>query len=130
TRATALDEMQRLGVTTIHALVVWSRLVPTRDAYTRPAGFDATDPSGYVNWAAYDDLVRGAQARGIQVLFTPTGPAPQWASTCARNVKRRGRCKPIPSEFGDFVRALATRYSGAYWDGGQILPRVSRWSLW
>jgi hypothetical protein len=42
-------------------------------------------------------------------------------------------CKPNAKLYGGFVQALATRYSGSYADenqGGGVLPRVDRWSLW
>ena len=128
-RERTLDEMQRLGVTTIHALVIWRHLAPQPTAFVRPA-FDASDPASYGGWGPYDALVQGAQARGIGVLLTPTSPIPEWASQCPRNVRRRWTCKPRTSDFGNFVRALGTRYSGSYASGGVTLPRVSAWSLW
>ena len=66
-----------------------------------------------------DALVAGAQARGLQVLLTPTGPIPAWASRCGGSVAARRVCKPDPQAFGAFVRALGTRY-----------PTVKLWSIW
>jgi hypothetical protein len=129
TREAALDQMQRLGVTTIHSLVIWRHLAPQATSYTRPA-FDASDPASYGGWGPYDALVQGARARGMQVLLTPTAPAPAWASQCRRAAARRWLCKPRATDYGDFVRAVATRYSGSYTAGGATLPRVSAWSLW
>jgi hypothetical protein len=129
TREAALDQMQRLGVTTIHTVVIWRHLAPQPKSLARPA-FDATDPASYGGWGPYDALVQGAQARGMQVLMTPSSPMPEWASQCGRAAARRWVCKPRPSDYGDFVRAIATRYSGSYTTGGVTLPRVSAWALW
>jgi hypothetical protein len=123
-RERALDQMQRLGVTTLHVLVIWRRLAPA----TRPA--DATDPASYGGWDPYDELVQSAQARGIGVLMTPTAPMPDWASECGPRVARRWICKPRASDFRAFVQALGTRYSGLYSPFGSPLPRVSMWSIW
>jgi hypothetical protein len=128
-RERALDQMQRLGVTTLHSLVVWRKLAPAPGARTRPA-FDAADPASYSGWQPYDDLIASAQARGIEVLLTLTAPMPNWASQCAAGAARRWICSPRVSDYAAFVRAVATRYSGSYDAGGQVLPRVSAWSFW
>ena len=120
-RARALDELQALGVDTVRALVLWNRLAPDPTSSTKPAGFDASNPDAYPdgNWARYDQLVRGAQERGIQILFTPTGPGPGWASDCRGSYSQRRVCRPNPDEFGAFVKAVGRRY-----------PSVRRWSIW
>src|SRR4051794_41603643 len=123
-RERALDQMQHLGVTTLHMLVVWRRLAPAVGSRTRPA-FDATDPGLYTGWARYDEAIASAQARGIRVLMTPTGPTPNWASECAPKATNRWRCRPRPSDYGAFVRALGARYSGVFSAGGPPLPRVN-----
>jgi hypothetical protein len=124
-RERALDEMQRLGVSTLHVLVIWRKLAP---AAARPA--DPGDPASYSGWEPYDELVQSAQARGIGVLMTPTAPMPDWASECSSRVERRWICKPRVSDFRAFVQALGTRYSGLYSPLGSPLPRVSMWSIW
>src|SRR5215210_7158972 len=80
---------------------------------TRPA-FDATDPGSYTGWSPYDEAIASAQARGIRVLMTPTGPTPDWASQCAPKATNRWRCRPRPSDYGALVRALGARYSGVF----------------
>ena len=119
-RDRALDELQALGVDTIRALVLWNRVAPDALSSTRPQ-FDAADPNAYPagNWARIDALVQGAQARGMQVLLTPTGPGPGWASECSGDYAARRICKPRPDEFGAFVQAIGRRY-----------PTVRRWSIW
>ena len=128
-RERALDEMQRLGVTTLHVLVIWRRLAPAPGSRTRPA-FDAADPASYAGWEPFDEAVQGAQARGIRVLLTPTGPVPEWASECGSRAVRRWICSPRVSDYAAFVRALGTRYSGFYSPAGAPLPRVTAWSFW
>jgi hypothetical protein len=120
-RDKALDEMQSLGVDTVRALVLWNRIAPDATSSDKPNGFDASNPDAYPagNWARVDALVQGAQARGMQVLLTPTGPGPGWASDCSGDYDARRICKPKPDEFGAFVTAIGKRY-----------PTVRRWSIW
>src|SRR5262249_30051284 len=82
---------------------------------------DGKDPNAYgTAFAALDSFVAGAQSRGMQVLLTPTGPIPSWASKCkGGSTKTRSTCKPDPKEIGAFVRALGKRY-----------PTVHYWSIW
>jgi hypothetical protein len=135
-RSRALDDVQSLGADGIRVVVLWRSIAPSPDAAKRPKGFDAKNPAAYpaANWDALDDLVRGAQARGLQVLLSPSGPIPVWASTCrSRAGVNKRTCKPRASAYGAFVRALGTRYSGGYADenqGGGALPRVATWSFW
>src|SRR5215212_5120690 len=119
-REQTLDEMQALGVDTVRALVLWNRIAPDALSSTKPS-FDAGDPDAYPagNWARVDALVQGAQARGMQMLLTPTGPGPGWASECSGDYAARRICKPSPQEYGAFVTAIARRY-----------PSVRRWSVW
>ncbi len=136
TRERALDDMVALGVDVVRVNVFWNRMAPSATARRRPAGFDATDPAAYEiqDWDPYDDTVRAALARGLDVLLTPTSPLPRWASECrSGTAKALQACKPKVAEFRDFVRAVGRRYSGAYTDenqGALVLPRVSRWSIW
>lgn len=120
TRDNTLDTLAAMGVDTVHVLVIWNRFAPQPLSFTRP-NFDATDPGGYVNWQPLDALVAGATARGMHVLLSPTGRAPAWASECKGSVSERQRCLPRASEYGAFVKALATRYPAS---------AVSRWSFW
>ncbi|HEX8066755.1 MAG TPA: hypothetical protein VF520_09540 [Thermoleophilaceae bacterium] len=129
--------MAALGVDTVHTLVHWRGFVPSPTADKRPAGFDGTDPADYPSdrWNPLDDLLRGAQARGLQVILTPTSQVPRWAERCSDRERRRywaHVCKPSPTLFGDFVEALARRYDGTYRDesDGATLPAVTRWSIW
>lgn len=137
----ALDDIKALGATTIHAVVNWNSLAPDSTAGSVPAGFVGTDPKSYdvTRFNVIDRLVRGAQLRGLSVILTPAGPGPVWANgkDCQTTEKRRaprGTCRPDAKLYGEFVTALATRYSGTYIDesdpAGVPIPKVSRWSIW
>ncbi len=119
-QAASLDEAKALGADVIRANVIWARFAPSPTSKKRPKGFDGKNPDAYPRaFGALDGLVAGAQARGMQVLLTPTGPIPAWASRCGGSVNTRRVCKPDPRLFGAFVRALGTRY-----------PSVKMWSIW
>jgi hypothetical protein len=122
-----LDQLQAFGVDRIRVSVFWRRLAPANDQVTKP-GFDATDPAGYnpAQWEKYDSLIQKAQARGIFVNLNFTSPVPRWAAGEAPRADIQETFGPNPEEFGQFVRAVGTRYSGTY--GG--LPRVDYWSIW
>ena len=118
-RQQALDEIKSLGATTIHSLLFWSRIAPASDSSKKPAGFDATNPAAYPPgaWFQYSELVSEAQARGLQIIFSPV-QAPHWADTC-RTRGQAHHCKPRPSDYEQFVEAA-----------GKNFPSVHRWSAW
>ena len=145
--AATLDLLRRLGVDRVRVFLPWGVLgarvpiAPDPLAHKPPVGFDATDPADYpaAGWAPYDAIVRDAAARGIGVYFTVSGPAPAWATQpgeppgtpSARSPI--GVWKPSGTDFGAFVHAVGTRYSGHYPDPlhpGRDLPRVSFWGIW
>jgi hypothetical protein len=118
----------------VRVFVYWDSVAPESRSTQRPPNFDGADPRSYPSdlWDRYDGLVRAAQARGLGVLLTPTTPIPSWASQCRGSRSVRQACNPDPVEFGKFVRALGTRYSGGYRDeneGGGVLPAIGRWGL-
>lgn len=122
-----LNTLQGFGVDRIRVSVFWRVLAPANDQVQKP-NFDATDPAGYVEkaWAQYDRLIQAAHARGIKVNLNFTSPVPRWASTESPRKDIQETFNPNPAEFGDFVRAVGKRYSGAY----AGLPRVDYWSIW
>ena len=135
TREQALDDVVVLGADTVRAVVAWSRVAPSPTAHQRPAGFNGAEPYAYPSsyWDRYDGLVRGAAARGLNVLLSPASPIPYWASDCPSSAASTHNCRPDPTQFKRFVQALGRRYSGSYADenqGGGILPRVTMWSVW
>lgn len=119
-QAAALDDAAALGADVVRANVIWARYAPSPNSKKKPKGFDGKDPNAYgTALAPVDQLVAAAQARGLQVLLTATGPIPAWASRCGGSVATRHTCKPDPQQFGQFVRALGKRY-----------PTVKMWSVW
>ncbi|MEA2193775.1 MAG: hypothetical protein QOG42_209 [Solirubrobacteraceae bacterium] len=122
-----LDTLKGFGVDRIRVSVFWRVLAPANDQPQKPA-FDATDPAQYQAkaWAQYDHLIQAAQARGILVNLNFTSPIPRWASTESPRADIQETFNPNPTEFGDFVRAVGTRYNGSY----AGLPRVDYWSIW
>jgi hypothetical protein len=143
---TALDTFRHLGVGVIRMRVAWAQIAPQPWSTHRPRGFNATNPAAYPGsrWAIYDQIVRGAVTRGMQVDLTLTSPAPLWANGPGAPPLPRGlskisppeysvgQWKPSPREYGAFVRAIGTRYSGSFTPPGAAspLPRVSFWALW
>jgi hypothetical protein len=127
TQDATLDILRDFGVDRIRVSVFWRVLAPANDQVQRP-NFDATDPAGYQQlvWDRYDHLIQAAQARGIGVNLNITSPVPRWAATESPRGDLQQTFGPNPDEFGQFVKALGTRYSGTY----NGLPRVDYWSIW
>jgi hypothetical protein len=133
-----LQEMRHLGVGMVRVLVRWSWIAPDPQSRTKPA-FDATDPNAYPaqGWAPLDAVVLDAEAAGIQVMLDPTGFAPRWAQ--GADPQRYGgkydtnfAWEPSASEYGQFVQAVAARYSGTFVPSGSStpLPRVAIWEIY
>ncbi|WP_354698322.1 hypothetical protein DSM112329_03994 [Paraconexibacter sp. AEG42_29] len=117
-RTRALDDLPALGVDIVRVNVRWNELAPRRPR-------DQRDSATYTgSWAPYDQLVREAAVRGVEVLFTVTTPGPAWA---ADDLTKRfpGARDPDPAAFGRFAEAAGRRYDGSADSPG----RVSRWSI-
>jgi hypothetical protein len=109
-----LDEIKAFGVTRVRQLVYWQTFAPSPKSKKKP-NLDLSDPASY-SWGALDQLMASAQAKGIKVMLTPTGPVPKWATA----KKKDNLTRPNPKLFGEFVKALATRYGS----------QVDMWSIW
>ena len=122
-----LDTLKSFGVDRIRVSVFWRLLAPANDQLEKP-NVDTADPAAYQAkvWEKYDALITAAQARGILVNLNFTSPVPRWASTESPRADLQETFNPNPEEFGKFVRAVSTRYSGSY----NGLPRVDFWSIW
>ncbi len=155
--AKTLDELKALGVDRLRVSVFWAVVAPEEKSQTRPA-FDAADPAAYPrgNWDRYDTIVRLAAERGLAVNFNVTSPAPFWATGSLEDRPDLDKnFAPDAAEFGAFVRAVGTRYSGSYVPpapaapaqpapssspgiafprqaaaGSGPLPRVDYWTVW
>lgn len=131
---TALDQLKRLGIDTIHIYMHWADIAPDPSSRTKPS-FDAADPAAYpaAGWAPYDAIVRDVKAHGMSLIVDLVPPPPDWASgPGAPDPSKQPEWRPSASEFGQFVRAVGTRYSGRYVPPGSSspLPRVRQWSIW
>jgi hypothetical protein len=129
-----LDLMRSWGVTRVRVYLRWQAFAPSPDARARPQGFNAADSSAYPasTWAIYDTIVRDAAQRGIAIDLTIGGPAPLWANGPGAPRNSYSSWKPSPADFGAFVHAAASRYSGHFTPAGaaSALPRVSFWAIW
>ncbi len=134
----ALTTMHDLGATLVKVTLRWSSIAPDPASHSMPKHFTASNPASYsaANWAFYDTVVRDAKIVGIKVGFTLTSPAPLWAT--GAGYPKSGLpgnayiWKPSAADFGAFVKAVATRYSGTFKPSRRsaALPRVSWWSIW
>jgi hypothetical protein len=118
TRTKTLDEFESLGVDVVKVQVYWNEIAPK--SKLSPAA--ATDPSSY-HWGPYDEIVRGAVARGMKPYLVLGNRAPSWASK--KGGKHSGTYRPSAKQLEYFAEAAGKRYSGS-----QGLPRVSIWSIW
>lgn len=133
-----LQTLRDLGVGMVRVNVTWNQIAPSALSTHRPKGFNASNPGAYAagGWAPYDAAVRAAAADHITLDFTLNGPAPLWATGSGAPRGTTGYFRedwePSAKEFGLFVKAVGTRYSGSYKPAGSAtaLPRVSFWSIW
>jgi hypothetical protein len=136
-RDASLKRMKALGVDYVRVSVLWEVAAENaRKGAKARKRFRGEDPSTYPvgNWDRYDHLVDSAARIGIGVYFDVTGPGPSWAHAKAPRSERANQrtWKPRARDFGKFVRAVGTRYSGTYRDENEnlTLPRVSFWALY
>jgi hypothetical protein len=129
-----LGQFRSLGVTSIRFLAVWQEIAPKPNSPKPPRHFSGTNPAAYpaANWAPFDNVIIAAHQDGIQVNLDLQGGAPLWANGRGMPRGRHQNWEPNPRMYGQFVRAVATRYSGTYVPKGSSspLPRVSFWSIW
>ena len=114
--------------------IYWARMVP--GGTDKPAGFDARNPNspGY-DWSLLDHFVLQQKSRGVEPLVT-TLEAPPWAEgdDAADRANRfgfAGTYRVNAKELGDYMHAMATRYSGSFKAAdGTTLPRVKYFQIW
>ena len=114
-RASALDRARDAGSTVIRTTLYWYQVAAERPA--DPA--NPFDPA--YKFDDVDELVRGAQERGLEVMLTIWG-TPAWAN---------GGQGPnfLPTQLSDataFAKAVATRYSGHFIG----VPHVRFYTIW
>lgn len=117
-RRQTLDEIKALGADAVKFSLEWGSVAP--GGRTRPANFDATNPSAYPQsgWQRYDDLIADAQARGLRVMVAIAPPAPGWAT------KKRGDTsgvdRPSAAQLALFAQAVGRRYR----------DKIDWWTIW
>jgi len=87
-----LDEIKAFGVTRIRQLVYWQTFAPRPRSKKKP-NVNLSDPDSYTNWGPLDQLMASAQAKGIKVMLTPTGPVPKWATAKKKDNLTRPNAK-------------------------------------
>ena len=118
-RTKRLNELQSLGIDIVKVRVNWRFLAPKK----RPRGFNGADPASYGNgWKPYDEVVAGAQSRGMDVLFQVGGSAPEWATPGKSAIRN-----PNPAEFGKFVEAVGARYTSVHMFSVWNEPNLVSW---
>ncbi|MEX2196607.1 MAG: hypothetical protein WD844_15100 [Thermoleophilaceae bacterium] len=108
--------LRSLGVDRVRLTANWSVLAPDGDSRSAPA-FDAADPGAYPDpwgfWANLDRAVRQAHAAGLEPMIDLGFWAPLWA-TQGDPGEGRAVWNVDPAAYGDFVKAVVRRYSGAW----------------
>jgi hypothetical protein len=132
--AGTLAELKRLGVDTVHVYMHWADIAPDASSPAKPR-FDATNPAAYpaASWSRYDAIVRDIKAMGMSLELDLVPPPPRWAEgRGAPQPASQPEWEPSAAEYGQWVRAVGTRYSGQYIPPGSTrpLPRVDFWSIW
>lgn len=119
-RSAWLGRADGLGARYVRIWVYWPRVASTEPTNPR----NPLDPA--YDFTAIDAGVRDAVSRGLEPMFT-TYFAPDWAEGPNRpRSAPAGTWKPDPKALGDFMFALARRYSG----GLAGLPRVRYFQDW
>jgi hypothetical protein len=125
-RALWFDRTVDAGAGIVRLSLHWRGLAPTPPA--NPAS-----PHSY-DFTLVDPAVRDAAARGLQILLT-VNSAPDWAEGPGRPASAfEGSWKPNPAALAQFMRAVASRYSGHFDQDGPgpqpPLPFVQALQVW
>ena len=103
-RAATLDEIRALGAGWLRVVLYWNDVAPQPESQVVPR-FNERDPRSY-RWGLYDRILAGADARGLKILLTVSGPVPKWATRARRDHVTR----PDATRFGRFAEAVGRRY--------------------
>lgn len=117
-RAAGFVKARDAGASYVRIVASWDAIAPA----SRPAGFDAADPTskGY-DWSWYDSTVSAAVQAGL-TPFLDIARAPSWALA-----KKHGKRinTPTSASLGQFAKALALHY-----DGKHDAPAVHVFQVW
>jgi hypothetical protein len=108
-----LDRARDAHATIINAAVNWAKVAPRRPSNAS----NPFDPA--YQFTDLDDLIRGAQERGIEPMLQIWG-TPKWAGRAVNRLPRR------LSDLTAFARAVSSRYSGRY----AGFPFVRYYGVW
>ncbi len=121
-----LARMKQVGANTVRVMLNWDTVAPSAHSKRAPR-FKASDPGAYPadGWGQWDAIVNAAHVEGIRVDLDIIGAPPRWAE--ARNVpshylRSDYGWEPNAGDYGQFVRAVATRYSGHFKPAGASTP--------
>ena len=122
-----MDLLRQSGAKITRIDVLWSLVAPTKPANPR----DPADPA--YHWERTDAVMRGIARLGITPIVVAYS-APGWAAG-GRGVPEGTEVTPHapqPRHYGDFMAALATRYSGGFTPAGAdgALPRARHYEIW
>ncbi|MCW2927141.1 MAG: hypothetical protein JWM86_1109, partial [Thermoleophilia bacterium] len=120
-RELILDTQRSVGAKVVRILLRYDQV-----ARCDP-GTGGTNPAhSCYDWAVPDAVARGAEARGMQVLFSVYG-VPKWKFNGPENFTGTADAdfNGFVAGYANFVQAAATRYDGRH---GQA--RVGQWTIW
>ncbi len=126
--AERLDMVAATGAKVSRADFFWKDVAPTQPA-------DATDPDDPAyDWTRPDQIIQGFADNGIQPLVS-TYNTPAWAEAVEGGEELIPTVNPaIPNAeaYGEFMEAVATRYSGSFVPDGASdpLPAVNHFEIW
>ncbi len=120
--ASSMAEIANLGIDVVRTNIIFHKIYRTPGNRRRPAGFDAANPnSPKYDWSNMDRFIRLANANGLRVFGTITGPGPHFTTRNPRACRRVPCTKnPKPADFGKFAAAVAKRYRG----------KIDYYSIW
>jgi len=122
--AAAFRRARAAGATAARLSVSWADVAPP--GTQKPAKFDQADPRDpNYRFASVDEQVKEAVAAGLEPIIDVWG-APFWVLHGIGRRPQDGPVRPSQDSFGEFVHALAARYSGRVLG----LPRVRYWEAW
>jgi hypothetical protein len=120
-----LDLIEGTGATATRVDLFWGTIAPARPADPR----DPTDPA--YDFARADLILRGLAERGITPMVA-VYDSPAWSTGGLEDPVGGpfNTLTPDPQDFGDFMAALAARYSGGTRAGNGVLPEVRHFEIW
>lgn len=130
------QQFHALGARTLRLLLQWYTVAPQANAKHAPH-FNQSNPDAYPagNWSQWDNAIKAATAAGMTVDLDIVGGPPRWAQgkgVPSKFVSNHFGWAVNARDYGNFVSAVARRYSGHYTPNGasSALPKVSLYSLW